>query len=232
MFKKKNIVLFLVFIISNISFSNEVNIEVKAMFGTENFILNKDYITDEGDTVLISQCKFYLTNFKFIYKSGEIYTEKDSYHLIDVSDSTSLLLHFDKVPKGKLERIDFCIGVDSLNSVSGALEGDLDPMLGMYWAWNSGYINAKMEGVHSAIKSPRSIFEFHIGGYLKPNKTIQYVQLEANYKIKSKPLTINLYSDLECWFSGLNVKSTNHILVPGREAVEMSNRYSRMFKLK
>ena len=62
-----------------------------------------------------------------------------------------------------MKRIYFQIGIDSLTNVSGDLDGDLDPALGMYWAWNSGYINMKLEGKSSSCKSVKKEFQFHIG---------------------------------------------------------------------
>jgi len=62
------------------------------------------------------------------------------------------------------------IGTDSITNVSGALDGDLDPIKGMYWAWNSGCINFKLEGTR-VISGKKTPFEYHIGGYNGPQAT-------------------------------------------------------------
>ncbi len=38
------------------------------------------------------------------------------------------------------------MGVDSIKNYSGAQAGELDPIYGMLWDWNSGYVYYKHEG--------------------------------------------------------------------------------------
>lgn len=208
-----------------------MTIQVKPIFVHQNAKLNTEIITQNSDTVTISKCKYYLTNFNLIYKNGTVFSESNSNHLIDLSDSSTFNLIFNNIPKGKIIKVNFSIGVDSVKSISGAMEGDLDPTLGMYWAWNSGYINAKLEGTHSQIKTPNSKFEYHIGGYSGKDKTIQLIELKTKLKIKKKPITVKLESDLSVWFTTVLKSKKYHILIPGKEAVKMSNSYKNMFKL-
>jgi hypothetical protein len=61
------------------------------------------------------------------------------------------------------------LGVDSIDNCSGAQSGALDPINGMFWAWNTGYIYLKMEGISPFSHSNGNMLEYHIGGYRKPN---------------------------------------------------------------
>ena len=57
--------------------------------------------------------------------------------------------------------------------------GDLDPTKGMYWAWQSGYINFKMEGSCSQCLATKNNFEFHLGGYQQPFYAMQTIELNT-----------------------------------------------------
>ena len=41
---------------------------------------------------------------------------------------------------------DLYLGVDSVLNYNGVHEGALDPINGMYWTWQTGYIHCKLEG--------------------------------------------------------------------------------------
>jgi len=48
--------------------------------------------------------------------------------------------------------------VDSLANVSGAMSNDLDATKGMYWSWQSGFINLKIEGKSASCKTRKINF--------------------------------------------------------------------------
>jgi len=112
-------------------------------------------------------------------------------------------------------------------SVSGALDGDLDPSKGMYWAWQSGYINMKIEGKSSSCKTRKNQFFFHIGGYLQPNYAMQTIVLETN-NINPE---INIAVDLEALFSKIHLSETNSIMIPGKKAMELAQMSIQMFTI-
>lgn len=62
------------------------------------------------------------------------------YHLVDAEDTASWT-----VTTTRSAQAYFLLGVDSLTNVSGAF-GGASTIKGMYWAWNSGYINLKLKG--------------------------------------------------------------------------------------
>ena len=77
------------------------------------------------------------------------------------------------------DKIKFNLGIDSLTNVSGVMGGDLDPTKGMYWTWQSGYINFKMEGSSAVCPTRNHEFQFHIGGYQDPFYAMQTLELEV-----------------------------------------------------
>ena len=84
------------------------------------------------------------------------------------------------IPPGNYKSISFLIGVDSLHNCTGLQEGDLDPIKGMFWAWNTGYIFLKLEGHSDLSKSEAGVLEYHIGGYKSPANAIRRVTLKLD----------------------------------------------------
>jgi len=187
------------------------------------------YITPEGDTISIDVCKMYLSNFRLLQNHQEVYKENYSYHIINP------IRNRDSIPlrgiKNKFDEIEFCIGVDSLTNTLGVMTGDLDPVNAMYWAWNSGYINAKLEGSSSACNTPQNRFEYHIGGYLAPYQSIQKVNLPFSVNYIKKKNTVILNADLSTWFTGIKLNKDPGITTPSAKAVMMAKNYASMFSI-
>ena len=80
-------------------------------------------------------------------------------YLMDLSEPSSLLQSV-QYPKGS--RLYF--GVDSQTQVLSTRPGALDPIHGMYWTWQSGYIQWKLEGVMKTDTAEIPI-QLHLGGF-------------------------------------------------------------------
>ena len=86
--------------------------------------------------------------------------------LMDLSDSSSLdqiYLYPTLSGPGNI-KISLLFGIDSVIQVSGVGSGALDPQRGMYWTWQTGYVQWKMEGAIrvNGIEHP---LELHLGGF-------------------------------------------------------------------
>jgi hypothetical protein len=126
--------------------------------------------------------------------------------------------------KKEIKKIIFSVGVDSLASVSGALSGDLDPAKGMYWAWQSGYINMKIEGKSASCKTRKNQFQFHLGGYLKPYNALRTIALETK-----NTHTINVAVDLANFFSEVSLSQINSVMIQGKRAMQLADTSVKMF---
>jgi hypothetical protein len=113
-------------------------------------------------------------------------------------------------------------------NTSGALSGDLDPSKGMYWSWQSGYINFKVEGKSPSCKTRKNKFQFHIGGYQEPFTTTRPVTIQAK-SIKDNTLTIIL--DFSKIFKSINLNSTNQVIIPGKEASDLAEILPTLFSV-
>ena len=206
----------------------DIQFAIQPSFNKEALVLNKErYISEKKDTLSITTFKFYISNVVLEYENGTEYKEPKSVHLIDIEELNTLQFQLKKVPDLKIKKIRFNIGIDSLTNVSGNLDGDLDPSLGMYWAWNSGYINMKLEGKSSSCKSVKKEFQFHIGGYLPNQNALQEVVLI----VPNDENNIHLNMDLSKWLNEVSLKETNSIMMPGKKAIEMSSLYKNMFTI-
>lgn len=205
-------------------------LKVKLQFDALDFQTHKEYISSQNDTLSFESIRFYLTDFQFIYKDKSNYKEPNSYHLVDFDESESMLLAFQNQKNKEIESIQFNIGVDSLASVSGALEGDLDATKGMYWAWQSGFINMKIEGTSPSCKTRKNKFQFHIGGYLEPYYAIRTIEIPID-KFQNPKGELNLTMDLGKLFSEISLKETNTIMIPGKVAMKMADLFSKIFSI-
>ena len=190
--------------------------------------LNKEYVSENKDTLQLTVFKFYISNLKLEYADKTTYSEPDSYYLIDIENPNSCKIPIEKTTGKTISKVSFSVGIDSLTSVSGALEGDLDPTKGMYWAWQSGYINMKLEGRSSSCKTRKNEFQFHIGGYMKPNYAMRKVILEP----KKSNFTVEINVDVAELFSKLELSKINSVMVPGTQAMQIADYSVTMFKTK
>ena len=150
--------------------------EAPAQSQKTTFFLQTDF--DQlylNDSIKISKCAIYLTNFKFYNQSQLVFVDTNQAHLINLLDPNPIQFN---IPKNQVyNRVSFNIGVDSNTTVAGILTGDLDPRKGMYWAWQSGYINFKLEGVlNTKVQQP---FQYHVGGYAGKLNAIQTNSFEV-----------------------------------------------------
>lgn len=182
------------------------------------------YHISDKDSLQLETIRGYITNIAF-YKNGELaYKEKNSYHLIDASEQHSMLISIPSV--FSFDEVRFNMGVDSITNVSGALNGDLDPAKGMYWAWQSGYINFKLEGTSKLCPTRKNEFEFHLGGYAGGDKSLQEIQLKATGKGEVK-----IAIAIDRFLQQVDLAKQNAVMIPGKEAVALSALLARCFEL-
>jgi hypothetical protein len=130
----------------------------KHTFAGKPFQLNTPYITNLGDTIMFTKLKYYISN---INQSAE----KEGYYLIDyekVNGTQDTISYMPKTQKTS-SKLSFGIGIDSLRNSSGEQKGVLDPLNGMFWTWEDGYVFFKAEGYFLPASTKRMSFVIHIG---------------------------------------------------------------------
>lgn len=178
------------------------------------------HIEQEDPTVSVDVFRCYLSNFVINSDDGVEHVYPNEYHLVDLEDEESMQFDLTWRPDTKIENISFLIGTDSIVNVSGAFDGDLDPIHGMYWTWNSGYINIKLEG-SKKVDSGQQQFEFHIGGYAGGQATARKVTL-SNVENSNE---LDIYIDLGKFLSIIDISKTGTVMSPGKKAVELADQF-------
>ena len=181
--------------------------------------LDSIYELNPGEFFSVKELKFYLSDFLFYNEKGEVLHHSDTLIFYDLEEGSGRLLLSEALVG--VNKIEFLLGLDSVKNVSGALEGPYDPLLGMYWAWNTGYINFKLKGTANWIPIPKNDFEFHIGGYRAPYGASQ----KCSLLVKGSTFYLDLDSFLQSW----NLKELNHLMVPGEKAYLFSRELVKHF---
>ena len=144
----------LCFLISHAQMDKVVSISIIPTYGDSVIHLDETYYKlISGDSIKIETFKFYMSGIELWNDDKKVFEEINSFHLIDASIPGSLNLLFVVSLNLNYDKIKFNIGIDSTANVSGAMSGDLDPTKGMYWTWQSGYINFKLEGNEGILKA-------------------------------------------------------------------------------
>lgn len=193
-------------------------------FGDAMLELGKEYRSDDTVQVTIETLRFYVSNIRLKRKGTTVCEEHDSYHLLDLADSTSLSFQLHCPYTMAADTIAFLLGIDSATNVSGALGGHLDPTKGMYWAWQSGYINFKLEGSSAVCPTKDKRFQLHLGGYMPPFAAAKEVFLPLR---DDGPM--NVYIDLKQLLTHIDLSTQRSIMSPSAEAVRLSGLASNIF---
>lgn len=202
-----------------------VTLHFTVRYGEEPLLLEERYYPlSGGDSIVFDVLKYYIGNVTFYNGKHLVYAEHDNYHLVDHTDenTTSITLTVPDFPWNKLT---FNLGVDSATNTSGAMGGDLDPGKGMYWAWQSGYINFKLEGRSSICPTRKNEFAFHLGGYMAPGYAMQTIILPA-----TDTAQVDIAVNLERFIGNINLSTQNSVMIPGPEAVELSKKAAEIFQ--
>ena len=200
--------------------SGAQQLSIRPVFGSDTLDWGKDkYSSAKGETMSFSTLELYLSDFTWTDTLGKEKKEPGRVELLEAgAEKQNLSISH---PLGSLKRVCFRFGLDSATQVSGKMDGDLDPALGMYWAWNTGYIQCRLEGNSVSSKGKKGKFEFHLGGYSAPWATDQKVCLDlTNPSIKGKQ---EVFLDLKSLIDQVSLKKTHSVLIPGEQAWQLSH---------
>jgi hypothetical protein len=206
--------------------------------GNQPLVYNTNYTNAFNETYTITKFKYYISNVKMhLQNNSREEKEIESYHLIDGVDATTQSFSF-TVNDNIYDAITLYIGVDSTRNVSGAQTGALDPLNGMFWTWNSGYIMAKMEGTSPVSTSPNNALTYHIGGYKVTENALRKLTFNLpNGAIKTNrggTCQISFNVDINRWFNGvhnLKIADLSFTMSPGASAIKYADNYASMFSL-
>lgn len=199
---------------------NESIIEFTPTFNNLPLELNKNY-SFKNDSLKITTLKFYISNINFYQNNQFIDSVSKKNNLIDFENLETTSIKFLRTNSKAFNKIYFSIGIDSLINESGALGEDLDPTKGMYWTWQSGYVNLKLEGQSKICPSRNNLFNFHIGGYQYPYNSIQNI----NFSTKgNRKIILNL--DILKLLNGMNLNEVYDVMSPSKKGLAIAQQFS------
>lgn len=215
------------------------NLEILFEFRCGDLPFSPDsvYTNAAGEALSIRRMKFYMTGIGLSSASGHS-PHSDIHYLVDATDRGTHILHL-SFPTGSYTGLRFLLGVDSIYNVSGARSGALDPLNGMFWTWQTGYVMAKLEGNSPASPRPNGFFEYHIGGYKGEYKVQKMVELAlpagtSGELKKNQTIQLKIAVDLLSWFRGtenLSIARSPICTTPGPLALKIAGNYSSMFRI-
>jgi hypothetical protein len=237
------------------SYQSIAQLTILPVFGDKPISEETWVVTKNEDSIQLDNIRFYLSNIQVEMKDKSIVSDRGKAHLVDVFEPTTLKIALPKIDFKNIKIIRFNIGIDSVTNVSGALGGDLDPQKGMYWAWQSGYVNMKIEGKSPQSKNRKNVFQYHLGGYLPPFYAMRQVELLVNTQntegvsnfgfvmsdvgtlptsdIKNPKYTegVVLRIDFSKFFENITISTQNSIMMPCKEAMQLADYSIKMFSI-
>ena len=206
-------------------------IKFENMANGKKIVLNDSTYTNSfGEKYTVSKLKYYISNVNFVSSSSS--TKNKNVYLIDENKKDSIKV---TLPKNKIIGIYFQIGVDSLLNCSGAQTGVLDPLNDMFWTWNNGYVNFKLEGTSTSSTADKQRIEQHIGGYKNPYKTMRMVYLEISPKYFLTKKSITIQVDVDKYWNASNeirIAEKPVIAIAGQMASDAADNFTKMFSIK
>jgi len=210
---------------TNTSTNDETTLTFQPTFGNEKLILNQKYPINQKDSFEINVLRFYISNITFYNNNQLVYKELNSYHLIDLAEKETVQIGFKNQQKKGFNIIKFNLGIDSTTNVSGAFGGDLDPTKGMYWTWQSGYINLKLEGKSELCRTRNNQFQYHLGGYAAPFYALQMVEIAVKNKDE---IVVNI--DIQHFLNAVDLVNEHSIMSPSKAAVNLAKVAAESFE--
>jgi hypothetical protein len=207
--------------------NKSISLEFQPTYGGEPITIS-DEPSDVIDSIAekITTAKFYISNLQLLKEKVVVFRESTPAFLLDASRASTLTIQLQNLKEMDFDAVQFDLGIDSVTNVSGAYGGDLDPTNGMYWTWQSGYINCKLEGRSARCHSKNNEFQFHVGGYQFPFSCLQTVSLA----VKAVP-SILVEWDMEAILKHINLSTSDHIMSPGEEAVRVAKIMAKAFQV-
>ena len=176
----------------------------------------------------ISLFRFYVSAVSLWQDGVQVWSEPQSYHLVDASQTESLSLQLTPSTDLRYNALRFTLGIDSATNAAGAGGGALDATRGMYWAWHSGYINLKLEGTSPKCTTRKNQFQFHLGGFRDGTLCAQEISLPLNGGNALSEHIILV--DVDALLSQIDLTSRATLMSPGEEAVKLSRAAVKMFR--
>lgn len=229
---------------------NSITLAFENKVGDKALVLGTGaYKNASGEDFTITTLNYFISNVSFKKEDGTVVKFPNNYFLVRQSVATSLVAELKDIPAGNYKEVTFTVGVDSLKSISDVSQriGVLDPASygndNMYWAWNSGYIFTKIEGISSVAPTNSAglkKFEYHVGGFGGRTSTtvnnLRTVTLSladmATVRANIAP-EVHLFVDVAKVFDGVTTLklATTNVVHSMATATPIANNVAKIFSI-
>jgi len=202
--------LFMIFLFFNFSYVYSQNIQLifHAKFHGQEVVIGQKL-----DDYQFKKLKFYISDVQ-LYGNGAVLTGKrERAYLIDLSNQESSRITLPTSAEQMPQRIQFMFGLDSAINCSGDVNAALDPVKGMYWSWQSGYIHFSTEWKNENYVHKGKTASLHLGGYRKGVECLQRIELRGNGSSE-----VHVYIELDELVTQIESSSMFTIMSPGTDA--------------
>lgn len=218
---------------------NNVQLSFANEFGGQALQLNKTYTTLLNDQLTITTFNYYVSNIALKKADGTVWTQEESYHLYKTDDQNNgqFAINLQEVPQGQYTELTFSVGIDPLRNSSGAQEGALDPINGMFWTWKTGYMFVKSEGFYYQNGQKQGAWVYHTGD----DASLQTITLSLNNTtLNASNTQIAVKADVQKMFGGFTgdaiqlkapTDGSSVSIRGGDKSVLISQNYKQMFSL-
>ena len=210
----------------------QVNLQFNNMANGKVLVLqDSTYYNAFGEDYQLTRLRYYVSNVQL---QGVKPAAVSNIFLVDAAAPEPVVL---QLKPGIYKTLQFTLGVDSALNCSGAQSGALDPMKGMFWTWNTGYIYFKMEGFSAASTADLQRLEYHIGGYRSPFIASRNISLLLPDPLQVKAgvaYNLNINVDLDRFWQGtndLNIARQAMVMEPGKQAMQLADNIAGMFSV-
>ncbi len=164
------------------------------------------YTNKAGEKYSVSILMYYVSNIVLKTASGTT-VKLPNYELINAFDAATQSFKLADVPNGDYTEIQFYLGIDPVQNHNGAQEGDLDPIHGMIWTWQTGYVFFKHEGNFTpAGSSTIDGLSYHFA----TDRALTTITLPINLSVKGADKAVTVDFDLNKAYSAVNTITFNN----------------------
>jgi len=199
---------------------NEV--EFVPLWGEKRLLANEPLHCRNGDSLKLKKLAWYISDLHLMLGSTTVWRDEEKARLMGAGVTGELKIKINYADTIQFDAVEFYAGIDSLTNCSGAFVGSLDPANGMYWTWQSGFINTKIEAESNSGRE----LQLHLGGYRWPFASVMKVKLPIAAATNKILIGIDLQSVIEAALA----ENTERVMQPGKNALNLSVKWAEGFK--
>lgn len=211
-------------------------INITAKVNNQNLVKETAFYKSTGtDSFKVSLLKYYLSNFYLTTNDNS--EKKINEYILNEHLGSTVSFTLNNLNEGSHKKFKMLLGVDAERNTSGAQNGSLDPLNGMFWDWNTGYIFFKLEGDYkTTTNTTLNPIAMHIGGFQGNFNCLKEFSFEnLTLIIKPNQKTImNLELNIDEIFVNPQQLDLANIAIAttAKDAKIIADNYSDMFTLK